>query len=178
MPRPALRADAIRLVSMPPVLGPNPRILVLGSMPGAKSLAERQYYAHPQNQFWRIIEDVFAIPRQLPYAIRTARLREHGVALWDVLATCSRNGSLDAHIRRDTMQANDIAGLLTAHRSLRRVLFNGAFAENVYRRQVRETSAAWDGVIVRRLPSTSPANAASRYAAKLAAWREALGVER
>lgn len=177
LPGPALSADSLRLVGMPPVIGANARVLVLGSMPGTQSLAHRQYYAHPQNHFWRIVEDVFKIPRELPYAVRTSLLRKKGVALWDVLASCCRTGSLDAQIRRDTMQANDIAGLLDAHRSLRRVVFNGAFAERVHRRQVREGAAPWDGLIVQRLPSTSPANAASRYEAKLAAWRKALSPE-
>jgi hypoxanthine-DNA glycosylase len=174
LPDPALRADPVRLLGMPAVIGAKPRVLVLGSMPGAQSLAHRQYYAHPRNHFWRIIEDVFRIPRELRYAQRTARLRQQGVALWDVVGECSRHGSLDAHIARDSLKLNDICGLLAAHPSCQRIIFNGVFAEQVFRKRILGAAATWHGLILQRLPSTSPANAGSRYEQKLAAWRPAL----
>lgn len=166
--------DATRLVGLPPVLGRRPRILVLGSMPGAESLRLQQYYGHPRNDFWPIMEDVFGIRRQLPYAARTAALEQAGVALWDVLATCTRKGSLDASIQRESMQANDVPGVLAAHPSLRSVVFNGALAEKIFLAQVPVATGAAHPLMLRRLPSTSPANASVRYDQKLVAWREAL----
>ena len=168
-----LREDAAdRLQGLPPVVGAHARVLVLGSMPGAQSLARGQYYAHPRNHFWPIVETVLGLPPGLDYAERLAGLREAGVALWDVLGACTRHGSLDAGIEREGMQVNDIAGLLAANPGIRGLLFNGVFAETVFRSRIAPARADWPPM--RRLPSTSPANAARPYAEKLQAWREAL----
>jgi hypothetical protein len=85
-------------IGLEPVVGSAPVILILGSFPGTTSLAELKYYAHPQNQFWQIMEQLFDVDRHLPYARRTKRLARRGIALWDVIATCQREGSADNRI--------------------------------------------------------------------------------
>jgi TDG/mug DNA glycosylase family protein len=162
------------LRGLAPALGAQPRVLVLGSMPGSASLAQAEYYAHPRNDFWRIVEAVFAIPRERAYAARLAALNEAGVGVWDVLAECHRRGSLDAAIPREGRRHNDIEGVLAAHPGIVRVLLNGAFAADAFQRQVRAGRGLAQGVECIRLPSTSPANASIPYARKLALWREAL----
>ena len=169
---PLRECAADRLQGLPPVVGPQAHVLVLGSMPGAQSLARQQYYAHPRNHVWPIVEAVFALPPGLDYAGRVAALRGAGVALWDVLGACTRHGSLDAGIAREGMEVNDIAGLLATNPGIRRLLFNGVFAETVFRSRIARARPDWPPM--RRLPSTSPANAARPYAEKLQAWREAL----
>jgi len=162
-----------RLAGFPPVCAPNARVLVLGSMPGAASLQAAQYYAHRQNRFWPIMGELVGALPGLAYPLRLQRLTTAGIALWDVLATCERKGSLDSAIRNDTAVANDFAGFLAAHAAIRTVLFNGAKAEDSFRRFVMGSVRDLD-LAYRRLPSTSPANASQGAAYKLAAWREAL----
>ena len=161
-----------RLQGLPPQVDAHTRVLVLGSMPGGESLRRGEYYAHPRNHFWPVIEDVFGVDRRWPYAQRLAGLAAAGVGLWDVLGECTRHGSLDTGIERDSMRVNDIPGLLAAHPGIHTVLFNGLFAETVFRSRIG--AAGHRAVTLRRMPSTSPANAARPYAEKLAAWREAL----
>jgi TDG/mug DNA glycosylase family protein len=169
---PLLGPDADRLHGLPPVVDARARVLVLGSMPGAESLRRQEYYAHPRNHFWRIVEDVLGVPRALPYPRRLEGLRDAGVALWDVLGECARHGSLDTGIERDSMAVNDIPALLAQYPRIDGVLFNGLFAETVFRSRLG--AAVGPALPRRRLPSTSPANAARPYAEKLSAWREAL----
>lgn len=146
-------------------------MLVLGSLPGVKSIAEQQYYAHPQNAFWRIMQAVLGV--QGSYAERCRQLKMQGVALWDVLASSRRPGSLDADIDMATASANDFADFLAAHTAVRRVCFNGRKAESLFRRLVLHTL---DGPLPHLvgLPSTSPAYAAMPFAAKLEHWQSAL----
>ena len=164
------------LQSFAPLLGERPQVLILGSMPGAASLAAGQYYAHPRNAFWPIMAELFGATLDLPYVERAARLMEAGVAVWDVLAECRRPGSLDANIEPDSLRANDIAGLIEANPSLTLIAFNGGTAERLFKRlalpQLR--AAIPDPPARLRLPSTSPAHAARNFADKLAAWRAAL----
>jgi hypoxanthine-DNA glycosylase len=162
-----------RVASFPPVVGPAPRVLVLGSMPGVRSRAARQYYAHPQNRFWQVMDMLCGAGPRLAYAARLARLRAAGIALWDVLAECERDGSLDATIARGSERANDVAGLLRRHASIRVVAFNGAKARSSFARHV--LPALPSPVLARiesvALPSTSPANASIPWPEKLARWR-------
>ena len=155
-----------------PVLGAEPRILILGSMPGIASLEAQQYYAHSRNAFWPIMQAIFDIDVQQPYERRIAGLIEQRVALWDVLASCVRRGSLDSSIDQTTVQANDLSGLLSAEPSISAIFFNGQMAETVFKRHVL---ASFDGAQASlprcRLPSTSPANASWSFERKLAAWR-------
>lgn len=157
----------------PPVSATDARVLVLGSMPGAASLQAMQYYAHRQNRFWPIMGELVGALPSLPYSQRLQRLTAAGIALWDVLAACEREGSLDSAIRDSTAQANDFHGFLATHAAIRTVLFNGAKAEDCFRRFVLPSLGGFD-LACRRLPSTSPANASQDAAFKLAAWRDAL----
>ena len=159
--------------SFEPVADANARVLVLGSMPGLKSLQAGQYYAHPQNRFWPFMGQLVGAGPDLPYPERCRRLAQAGIALWDVLSCCERPGSLDSAIRDDTAAANDLAGFLSTHPGVRRILFNGAKAESSFARLVLPGPGRPD-LEYRRLPSTSPANASQRAADKLTAWREAL----
>lgn len=159
------------IASFAPVVGAGARALVLGSMPGDASLAASEYYAHPRNVFWPLMGALVGAHPDLPYAQRLARLNAAGVALWDVLAECTRPGSLDSAIRN--ARHNDIDALLHAHPGIGHVLFNGAKAESEFRRMPQHDAILARGVRLLRLPSTSPANAGTPRDAKCAAWREA-----
>jgi hypoxanthine-DNA glycosylase len=167
------RSSVARARGFAPVVARDARILVVGSMPGAASLAAGEYYAHPQNQFWRIVGEICGAGRELPYPLRLQRLTAGGIALWDVLESCVRAGSLDSAIEHHSAVANDIPGLLRIAPQIRRICCNGATAHHALRRYF---GAALDalGITVLRLPSTSPAHASWSYARKLAAWRAAL----
>src|SRR5262249_16889397 len=122
---------------------------------------------HPRNLFWRITGELLGFDAEAEYAAGTSALRDAGIALWDVLHTCERDGSLDSSIARGTMATNDFRALLAAYPGIGAVFFNGAKAEQIYRRKVALTPV---GVAYRRLPSTSPANAAIPYDVKLREW--------
>lgn len=163
-------ADAV--CSFPPIVGRRPVVLVLGSMPGVASLRLRQYYGHPHNAFWPIMGELFGASRERSYAQRCARLRRCGVAVWDVLQSCVREGSLDARIEADSIVPNDFAGFLARHRSVRAVFCNGAMAFASYRRHVLPRLDARAAALpLVQLPSTSPAHAGLRLADKLVRWR-------
>ena len=147
----------------PPVVDADTRLLVLGSLPGAVSLAKQRYYAHPQNQFWRLIGAV--IGRDLvafPYEERLAALRESRVGLWDTVAAATRRGSLDSDIRLHA--ASDIGRLAESLPELRAIAFNGGTAARIGRRQIGETRLE-----LIDLPSSSPAFTRA-FEAKLEAW--------
>ncbi|MEO6624959.1 MAG: DNA-deoxyinosine glycosylase [Burkholderiaceae bacterium] len=157
--------------SFPPIESPAARVLVLGSMPGAVSLRLQQYYGHPQNAFWKIVGEVLGFEPAVSYEQRAAALVQRKVAIWDVLASCVREGSLDSAIDDATMVANDFAAFFETHPHVVRVCFNGAKAESVYRRQVLQHLGTTRAIDYVRLPSTSPAHAGMRFQAKVGAWR-------
>lgn len=147
------------------------RVLVLGSLPGARSIAEQRYYAHPQNAFWPIMRALFGIEGD--YASRCDQLLENRVALWDVLRSSVRPGSMDADIQLDGAVANDFRGFLAGHADIRLIAFNGKKAEQLFTRFIGADDVA--GNVARLgLPSTSPAYASMPFSGKLAAWRTAL----
>lgn len=156
------------LGGLAPVLSPDIRVMILGSFPGRESLAARQYYAHPRNQFWRLLsailgEDLSA----LPYEARLSRLLHHGIGLWDVITMCDRIGSLDARIKNAV--PNDFSRLKSACPRLETVCFNGKVA-GAY--APRLEAAGYRTV---QLPSSSPAYASRSFEAKLSSWQAALG---
>ena len=159
--------------SFGPVAGSGAKILILGSMPGRASLEAGQYYAHPRNLFWRIMAEVCGGSAVAPYPARLRMLKAGGIALWDVLESCVRPGSADSDIEKASMLVNDFAAFFRRHRGIVLVLFNGAKAEDCYRRCVLPSLPPAGGPEYRRLPSTSPAHAAMLYADKLAAWKAA-----
>lgn len=163
--------SAPRLSSLPPVIGGDARVLVLGSMPGAASLREQRYYAHPRNLFWPMMQRHLGIDAAAPYAERLQTLRDCGVALWDVLATCQRRGSLDGAIDRSSEQPNNVPELLAAHPGIDAVLLNGGRAATMFRRHLEAACLRQQpGLRVLRLPSTSPANQSIPLAQREAAW--------
>jgi double-stranded uracil-DNA glycosylase len=175
-PRATLSRMLLR--SFPPVVGRDARVLVLGSMPGEASLAAQRYYAHPRNLFWPIMGVLVDAAPELAYEARLRKLKDAGIALWDVLAACQREGSLDQRIVRETEQPNAIAALLRDTPTLRTLAFNGAKAAQSYARHVAPQldDAVRESLRLMPLPSTSPANAGQPYAVRLARWREILAV--
>ena len=157
----------------PPVVGRAPRVLLLGSLPGRASIAAGEYYAQRQNAFWRIAGALCGAAPALDYSTRLARLRRAGIALWDVLAAAEREGSLDADIDYDTLELNDIGGLLRRHRGIRVVAFNGQTAATLFRRHI-EPALPRAGLKLLTLPSTSPAYASMSRQQKQERWRRAL----
>jgi hypoxanthine-DNA glycosylase len=157
------------LHGLPPIIDDGARVLILGNMPSVMSLGAQEYYANPRNAFRRITGEIFGFDASAPYKGRTAGLTTHGVAVWDVLRSCRRVGSLDSAVEPDSMVANDFGQLFERHPQITRVIFNGAAAEKNFNRLVRVAP----DLQYRRLPSTSPAQT-MRYADKLAAWREAI----
>ena len=154
-------------------------MLLLGSMPGGASLAARAYYAHPQNAFWRIMESLFGIPAGADYGERTTRLAAAGIALWDVLRSCRRRGSLDSAIERDSLVANRFDRFFETHRGVRAVFFNGGCAAALYRRAVLPGLRGYAaGLPLHILPSSSPARANIRLEEKIEAWRALLPAAR
>jgi len=158
------------LTGFPYSAAPNACVLILGSMPSRKSLAEQEYYAHPRNAFWPIMGELFGFSPALPYEQRLSCLRESCIALWDVAHQCVRPGSLDAHISE--VQANDFNGFFTLHPNIHAIFFNGRKAEEMYRRLVMPNlPVSQNNLSQTCLPSTSPAHAARSFAEKLTAWK-------
>lgn len=155
---------AVRHASFAPHVAPDTRLLILGSLPGARSLAERQYYAHPTNQFWRLLGKVVGQPlAALPYDDRLATLREAKIGLWDVIRTAERHTSSDSHIRE--AEAHDLSVLIATLPNLRMVAFNGGKASAIGRKQLPPLA----DVAVVDLPSSSAAHTIG-FDAKLKHW--------
>ena len=151
-----------------PVARTDARILILGSMPGVASLEATQYYAFPRNAFWKIMGELFKAGTDLEYEQRLIKLTNQHIALWDVIASCQRPGSLDSAISRDGLTTNDFCGFLEKHPGIKHIYFNGQKAATLFQRRVEpDLSRQFE---YRTLPSTSPAYAAKSYAEKLQAW--------
>ena len=151
----------------PPIASERSKVLILGNMPGEVSLRTGQYYAGPGNIFWPIMADLFGAGPALPYEKRVEILRSAGVAVWDVLQSCVRTGSLDASIRAAV--TNDFLAFFAQHPSITHIFFNGDRAERVFRRRVFPALTE-NRYILKRLPSTSSAHTAMRREAKMQAW--------
>ena len=160
-----------RISGFPPVVGSQPRVLILGSMPGIASLDANEYYALPRNAFWPIMGKLFGAHFELPYAQRLDVLMAGRVALWDVLGSCVRPGSLDASIDTRSIAANNFNRLFVDHPTLRQVFFNGKKAAEMYRRYVLpKLDAVGVDIPGSTLPSTSPAHASLSFDEKYKAW--------
>ncbi len=158
--------------SFAPISSAEAQALILGSMPGKESLKQHQYYALPQNTFWKIMGELLGAHPSLSYEERLRLLQSSGIALWDVLASCERGGSsLDSDIRKET--ANDFESFFNLYPHITHVFFNGAKAEQSFHKFVSGIQKL-PPLTFRRLPSTSPAHAGMRYANKLQAWRVAI----
>jgi hypoxanthine-DNA glycosylase len=159
--------------SFAPIEGESVRVLILGSIPGAASLAANEYYAHPQNSFWKVMGGLLGFAATLDYAQRIEALKRSHIAVWDVLESCIRPGSMDTDIDMKSAKANDIGALLLRQPNISCVCFNGSAAEKIFNTRILPTL---NNVPIKyiRLPSTSPAHAAMSYQEKVAAWRAAI----
>jgi len=161
----------------PPISRPDARLLILGSMPGRESLAQHRYYAHPRNGFWPVVGKLFTLTA-IDYEQQVQQLMQNRVAVWDVLKACIRKGSLDSDIEGRTVVTNDFHRFYVNHPQIRRVFFNGAKAESIYRKHVLPgLDNASAGLKLFRLPSTSPAHAALSLEQKTASWTALLEQE-
>jgi len=156
--------------SFAPIEDSTARILILGSIPGKKSLLAGQYYAHCRNSFWPIMGDLLTATPTLPYASRIQILKSNGIALWDVLASCTRDSSLDSDIDRTSVSPNNFELFLSTHQNITDIFFNGAMAEKCFYTLVQRMLAP-KLLRYKRLPSTSPANTSLSYNQKLNSWK-------
>lgn len=168
------------IYSFAPIVDSNAEILILGSMPGQASLNANQYYAHPQNAFWRIMGELLDFdPKTAPYTEKTNALKSAHIALWDVLQSCRRHGSLDSSIETPSETVNDFPTFFTTYPLIHTVFFNGTKAEDSFRRYVLKVNqpVAIRHLQLTRLPSTSPANATLSFVQKHDQWKQKLGAE-
>jgi len=154
-----------RIRSFEPIVDRKSIILVLGTMPGPEALRKREYYGFRQNHFWRIMGDLFAAGGPLSYAQKVRLLRQNGIALWDVLQSCEREGAADSRIRNE--RPNDVPDLLARHPNIKAVYFNGKSAAKLFIKYFGDKRVRPPA---RSLPSTSPANAGISFEAKRKAW--------
>jgi len=165
----------ITVTGFPPIADNNAVILILGSMPSIKSLEARQYYAHPRNSFWFIMTKLLDNTSGMDYEKRKALLLHNRIALWDVLNTCQRKGSLDSSINNDTTVANDFNTFFDDYPLIKAVYFNGARAQQEYNKHILPTlDAKFSSIEYERLPSTSPAMASLSREQKLRQWKTIL----
>jgi hypoxanthine-DNA glycosylase len=165
-------SDARELAQgFPPVIGDGATVLILGSLPGRRSITDKEYYAQPRNTFWRIMGALVDAGPEIEYEQRLAQLKASSIALWDVVAAGYRRGSLDSAIDRSSVVVNDIASLLARHRSIELICFNGRTAESLFNRLVLpKLDPRSAQVPLQVLPSTSPAHAGMPFTIKLERW--------
>ena len=160
------------VTGFPPIAEDDAVVLILGSMPSLKSLGAQQYYAHPRNSFWHIMKKLLANTSAMEYEERKALLLDNRIALWDVLNTCQRKGSLDSSIKKESTVANDFNSFFHDHPSINAVYFNGARAQQEFNRHILPTlDAKFSSIEYQRLPSTSPAMASLSREQKLQQWK-------
>lgn len=153
------------------------QVLILGSMPGVKSLQDNQYYAHARNAFWPIMQALFSIDAVIDYSQRLEQLNQQGVGLWDVYKRCYRPGSLDSNIDKNSSELNDFVSLLRRYKNIKAIFFNGKAAETAFYKNVIPVleqgldAERFENLSFHGLPSTSPANAAMNIANKTLQWQ-------
>lgn len=159
----------------PPVADKNAQLLILGSFPGIRSLEARQYYAHPQNAFWRIMDLICKIGTDISYAERLDRLQSRGIALWDVLYSCERTGSMDGAIIESRSFPNHFPDFFEEHTGITMICFNGQKAARLFDRFVAQSiSTKLSSISLQALPSTSPAYASMPFAEKALRWKRVI----
>ena len=163
-----------RCLGFAPLGDETATVLILGSMPGRESLRQRRYYGHPRNAFWPIMGSIYGAGPEYDYDERVDRLASRGVAVWDVLESCIRPGSLDSAIESESARCNDFAAYFANHTAIRRIVFNGRAAADLYRRHVMPALTVEYPHRHCPAPSTSPAHATLSVADKCERWREAL----
>ena len=154
----------------PAIANRHAKILILGSMPGNKSLEENQYYAHPRNAFWPIMFKLLKSNTDLNYNQCKRLLNNNNIALWDVLKSCYREGSLDSSIDQSSIITNDFNDFFMKHNKIVAVFFNGGEAERLFKKHVTKELINKE-LEYRKLPSTSPAHAAMSFNQKLVNWK-------
>ena len=164
----------VKLQSFEPVIPADARCLILGSMPGTASLDAQQYYAHPRNGFWKILQSIYGGSIE-SYEQRLQLLEQNRIALWDALKHCHRPGSLDASIKTDSVECNDFNALLQQNPSIELIAFNGKSAEKWFRKLALPELNTADAYNLVSLPSSSPAMAMLSVDEKTELWRAALG---
>lgn len=161
-----------RVHSIGPIIGRNPRIIILGSMPGIISINAAQYYANPRNLFWAVLADLFAIDIDCDYDAKIRQMEQLPLILWDTLKACHREGSLDSKILTKDIEANDIAALLTRYPTVQAIAFNGGAAAKYFDRLIKPQLPLDLTIEFFKMPSTSPANAGMQREQKLVLWRQ------
>ena len=155
-----------------PIVSGNASVLILGTMPSEASLRRQQYYGHSRNAFWPIMSALYGFNTELGYQGRKEMLMENGVAVWDVLQSCNRLGSLDANIKQSTLVTNDFVDFFTEYNLINRVFFNGKMAEKLYQKRILPAlNQRFSYLEYRCLPSTRPSYAALKFEQKLEAWK-------
>lgn len=148
------------------------KILILGTMPSIKSLQQHEYYAHPRNCFWDIMGEIIGFSRNLDYHSRLKKLSPAKIALWDVIASCKRKGSLDSNIENESITPNNFTELFSHCPDIKMIFFNGQPAAKLYKKHALPTiTEPFNAIPSLTLPSTSPANALWSYEKKLSAWQ-------
>jgi len=161
-----------RVSGFAPLANVDSKVLVLGSAPSLDSLKKQQYYGHKRNAFWVIMSSLFDIPTVATYQQKVTLLLNRGVAVWDVLQSCQREGSLDSNIKLNSISINDFDSFFRASPLVRAVFFNGRAAEHIYHRHVLPRIV--HDLDYYRLPSTSPAYAGMSLAEKKLRWQQVL----
>lgn len=158
-----------KIISFPPVLPENPKVLILGSMPGVKSLEKHEYYGNPRNHFWPIMFELFEVPSMDSYPEKINFIKKQGIALWDSIGACYREGSLDSSIKEE--EPNDIEGLLRKHLSIRLIVCNGTKSYKTFMNYFPAEKI--DSIEVLKMPSTSPipGRYTKTFAGKVEEWR-------
>ena len=161
--------ESSREYGLPPILCKDPAVLILGSFPSKMSLKTQQYYANPQNQFWRIMSDLLAWGNLPDLHSFAEGLRDHHIAIWDVIASrCFQEGSMDGDITDPVF--NDIPGLIRNYTTIRCIGINGKKASEGFQKSVRGIPLE-ETIVMEQLPSTSPAYASCSYEQKLLRWQ-------
>lgn len=158
------------LKAFPPIIGEDPHTLILGTMPGIKSLEAGEYYAHPQNRFWQLMGDIIGFDTTTPYHERVRYIKNEGIAIWDVLQECTREGSLDSAIKN--ARPNDFEQFLSDHPTINKIIFDSGTAEKFFKKYYKHLilNPRWK---FDRVPSPSPAHASRTYEEKLSLWKQA-----